>query len=312
MISNLDPASELFLANLNRVEQRIASANQQVTSGSKISVASDAPDQIATLLQLRAEQQHNSQVQSNLGLATADANAADDALSGAIKLMDSALTLASQGTNTVMDVATRQGLALQVQSLQDQMVGASQTTVRGRYIFGGDQATTAPYSLDLAGTNSTYAGNGVDQLTSAQSTQQIEDPAGGSFAAQKTAQEIFDDRNSDGTAATDNVFAALNNLQLALASGDPNQVLNTISSLKAASAHLNAMESFYGGVQNRIQSASDYASNRDTQLQTQISNIQDADVTSAALELTQNNTQLQASLQMQAQMPHTSLFNYLG
>jgi flagellin-like hook-associated protein FlgL len=47
-------------------------------------------------------------------------------------------------------------------------------------------------------------------------------------------------------------------------------------------------------------------------LQTEISNIQDADITSAATELTEGNTQLQAAMEMQGQMPHTSLFNYLG
>jgi flagellin-like hook-associated protein FlgL len=47
-------------------------------------------------------------------------------------------------------------------------------------------------------------------------------------------------------------------------------------------------------------------------LQTEISNIQDADVTSAATEMTEANTQLQAAMQMQGQMPHSSLFQYLG
>src|ERR1022692_808529 len=93
MITNLDPASALFLANVDRVQQSIAVANQQVSSGKKINVASDAPDQISTLLQLRASLQHNSQVQSNLTSAQADASSADSALSSAITMMDQALTL---------------------------------------------------------------------------------------------------------------------------------------------------------------------------------------------------------------------------
>ena len=72
------------------------------------------------------------------------------------------------------------------------------------------------------------------------------------------------------------------------------------------------MESFYGLVQNRIQSASDFASNRDTQLKTDISQTEDADVTSAALQLTQGSTMLQAALQMRAKLPHTSLFDFLA
>ena len=69
MVTNLDPASELFLSNVNRIQQRLAEANRQVASGKRIIQPSDAPDQIDALLQLRADRQRNTQIRSNLGLA---------------------------------------------------------------------------------------------------------------------------------------------------------------------------------------------------------------------------------------------------
>ncbi len=69
MISNLDGPAQVFLADVGRIQQSLADANQQVSSGKKIKVPSDAPDQIAPLLQLRADLQHNTQIQSNLVLA---------------------------------------------------------------------------------------------------------------------------------------------------------------------------------------------------------------------------------------------------
>ena len=315
MITNLDPASTLFLAEIGQIEQRIAQANNQVSSGKKISVASDAPDQIGPLLQLRADQQHNSQIQTNLGLAKANADGADNALTSAISMMDNALTLANQGTDITMDATSRQNLAQQVQSLQQQMVSLSQTTVEGEYIFSGDQDTSPSYVLDLTATdpNTGLPLNGVDQkLPTQTSTRQVEDPAGGSFSASQTAQEIFDDRKTDGTFASDNVFNALNSLRLALLTNDPTQIGNTIANIKAASNHLNDAQSFYGNVQDRIQSATNYAGTYDTQLRTQISQTEDADLPSAAMELTQSSTELQAALQMQAKMPHNSLFDFLG
>jgi len=320
MITNLDPASSLYLSEIGQIQQRIADANNQVSSGKKISVASDAPDEIAPLLQLRADQSHNSQIQANLVLAKSNADAADGALSSAIQLMDSALSVATQGTNITMDSTTYQNLAQQVQALQQQMVNLSQTTVQGKYIFSGDQDGSPAYALDLATPVANPDGtmppptNGVDQLLTAQTaTQQVEDPAGGSFVATQTAQTIFDDgRNADGTFAADNVFNSLQTLRLALLANNPTQIANTITSVKAATDHLNAMESFYGNVQDRIQTATDYASSYDTRLQTEISAAQDADVTSAAMELTQSSTQLQATLQMQAKMPTSTLFDFLG
>jgi len=305
MITNLDPESALFLADVNRIQQRLADANSQVSSGKKINVASDAPDQIDSLLQLRADQQSNTQIESNLTLAQADANGADNALSAAIHLMDRAVTLATRGATATSYATTQANLAQEVQSLQEQMVSYSQTRVQGRYIFSGDLDGSPSYALDLT------APNGVDQLSNSASTRQIENPAGGSFPASKTAQEIFDDQNPDGTPAADNVFAALNALRTALLNNDSNAIGSSIGALEQASDHLNSMEAFYGTVENRIQDATSFASQYDTQLQTEISQKQDADVTAAALGLTQANTQLQAAYQARAKMPHTSLFDFL-
>src|SRR5262249_39651418 len=154
-------------------------------SGKKLSVAADAPDQIGALLQLRAVLQHNQQIQANLSLAKANADAADTALSSAIKLMDSALMLANQGTSPNMSATARQSLAQQVQALQEQMVNLSQTAVQGKHIFSVDQDSSPSYALNLTPPPPNDDGtpglptNGVDQLLTAQTaTRKIEDPAG--------------------------------------------------------------------------------------------------------------------------------------
>ena len=69
MISNLSPQSQQFLAAVDSAQQRIAVANQQLSSGLKIQTASDGPDVVSELLQLRANLQKNSQITNNIGLA---------------------------------------------------------------------------------------------------------------------------------------------------------------------------------------------------------------------------------------------------
>jgi flagellar hook-associated protein 3 FlgL len=307
MLTNLDAQAALFLDNVNVIQNKISKASGQVSSGLQITVPSDAPDEIGPLLQLRANQLHNSQIQSNLTLAQTDANAADGALSSAIQLMDSATSLATQGATSTTDAAGRQTLAQQIQSIEQEMVSTSQASVQGRFIFSGDQDGTPQYTWDPTAANPVVAG------PASASTRQIEDPAGGSFAASLTAQQIFDDQDpTAGGPATDNVFKALNTLQTALQNNDTAGITNSISLLQAASAHLNTMQSFYGNVENQITNAGSYASQYNVQLETEIGNIQDADIPTAATELTEANTQLQAAMQMEGQMPHTTLFNYLG
>ncbi|MGA2273545.1 MAG: flagellin [Bryobacteraceae bacterium] len=304
-ISNLSPAGQAFLVGVNAVEQQITTATQQITSGLKISAPADDPAQIDDLLQLQADQQLNTQIGSNLTMANSIASAADSAIGGAIQVIDSAIQIATQAANSLTE-DTDSSLALQVQGLLSQMVNYSQTQVQGQYIFSGDQPESPYYQLDLA------APQGVDQLLTTAATQQIQDPAGGSFAVSQTAQTIFGDQNADGTPAADNAFAALNNLNNALQSNSTAGVQSALDDLQQASTHLNEMQSFYGVVEDRIQSATTYSTSRDTALQTQIGNIQDADVTSDAMLLSQANTQLQAAFQAEAQTPKSTLFNYLS
>jgi flagellar hook-associated protein 3 FlgL len=306
MISNLDPASEMFLADLGRVQNSIADANRQVSSGKRVTTPADAPADLQTLLELRADQMHNTQIQSNLTIAKTDAQAADGAVGAAIKLMDRALVLAAQGANNLQTAATRSSLAQEIEALQQQMVATSQTVVQGRYIFSGDSDTGPAYTYDPS------TPGVVTEVSAAPATRRIQDAAGGSFTASLTANDIFDTRNADGTPAANNVFAALEGLRQALLTNDDAAVTGSVDGLKQAADHLNSTQAFYGAVENRIDTALDFASSYDIRLQTDIGQIEDADIPAAALELSQSTTQLQAALQMRAHMPHTSLFDFLG
>ena len=306
MISNLSPANEAFIANIDRVQRSVADAILQTSSGKRVNVASDAPNEIDTILQLRTDDVRNSQIQENLGVAQADAAAADGALTSATQLMDRATVLAAQGANFTLDATGRQNIAGEIQSLQEQMTSISNTTVQGRYIFGGDQDSTPPYAVDLT------AANGVSQLTDSPASRQVESAAGGSFAVSQNAQDVFDSRNPDGTFASDNVFAALNNLRLGLLANDTSQITAASASVQLASTHLNTAQAFYGTVENRITDATNYSANYNVQIQTELSQKQDADVTSDALAITQGNTQIQAAFMMQSKMPNTTLFDFMA
>jgi flagellar hook-associated protein 3 FlgL len=306
MISNLSPSAEVFLANMERVQRNIEEANRQVSGGKRVNVASDAPDEVDAILQLRADQTRNTQIQSNLALAKTDADAADSALASAAKIMDRARTLGAQGANFTLDATGRQSIADEIQSLQDQMLAISRTTVQGRYIFSGDEDGGPAYDQDPT------SPTGVTRLNYSAATRRVEDPAGGSFAVTKSATEIFNAQNDDGTPSTANVFAALNDLRLALTANNTDQINAAVSGLQTAADHLNTAEAFYGSVQSRIQDAMNYGSSYDVQLKTELSQKEDADVTAAAMTLNQGTIQLQAAFQMQAKMPHTSLFDYIG
>jgi len=306
MIQSLNPSAELFLANVNRIQSQINQAESEVSSGLKISQPSDAPDQLEGLMRIRADIDRNTQVTTNLSEVKAETDTAEQALSTATQLLDTVTSLGTQGANFTQTASTRQAMALQVQGILEQLVGLSNTTVQGRFVFSGDQDQSPSYDLNLANPN------GVDRLLTTQATRQVTDASGVSFTVGLTAQNIFDHRNPDDTLAPDNVFAAVNSLRVALQINDQAGITTALASLSTADTYLYSQLSFYGSVQNRIQSAQTFAGQQNVQLQSALSQTQDADITQAAVTLTQSQTQLQAALSAQAARPRTSLFDFLG
>ncbi len=306
MISNLNPAAELFLANVTQLQSQINKNTNQVSSGLKISQPSDDPGDMVTLMQIRTQLDSNNQVTNNLAQVMSNTQVGEQALQTATQLMNQALSLATEGASSTETAAQRTDLSQQVSGILQQLVGLANTQVQGQYIFSGDQPQSPSYSVDPA------SPTGVDALlTNPAATQQIADATGVTFPVSLTSQQIFDDQ-AGGAPAPDNVFAAVNSLLVSLQNNDQAGVATAGSSIQTASGYLNTQLAFYGSVQDRIQTAQSSASQQNLQLQTQLGQTQDADIAQVAVQLQQEQTQLQASLTAEGQLPRTSLFNFLA
>jgi len=306
MIQNSGAISQQFLTNLQLLQQQMAATQQQISSGTKISQASDAPNSVGDVLQLESDLGRVSQVTSNLNLVSGEVNSAESALQTATQLLDQVASLAAQGVSNTVSAASRTTFSQQVGQILSTMVSTSQTQFNGAYIFGGDQSTSPSYQVDFSNPN------GVDRLTTTQSTRLIQDASGITFAFSKTAQDIFDHRNSDDSLASDNIFAAVNSLRIALANNDQPGISAAITSIKAAQNYLSQQLAFYGGVQNQISNALDVAQKFQLQDQTSLSQLKDTDVAAASVALSQDQASYQASIQAESAMPRTSLFSYLS
>jgi flagellar hook-associated protein 3 FlgL len=301
MISPLSASSQSFLVGLDQIEQREQQAQIELTSGLKINVVSDAPDEISTLLQTRSDLNQAQQVNSNLGLVTTEVNTAQTALQNAVSLVEQAQSLGTQGASDLASGDTTQNVADQLGTVLQQLVGLANTTVGGRYIFSGDSDQQAPYSIDLTQPSpiSAYQGTAA--------TRQIQASDGSQFAVSLNAQTIFDSPD-----ATQNVFTSINNLRQALLSNSgASAVSSALGDVQTADTYLNQQLAFYGNVQDEVSSASNDAQNNVTQLKTQLSGMQDADEAAAITQLTEGQTAQQAALVSRAQLPKTSLFDYI-
>jgi flagellar hook-associated protein 3 FlgL len=303
MIQGIGTIDVQFLANLQLLTQQTENTQEQISSGKNLNQPSDNPGELTDVLELESELGNVNQVSTNLSNVTSQVNTAESALESATTLLDQAVTLGEQGANSTLTAADRSGLSQQVEQVLSQLVSISNTEYDGEYVFGGDNATQAPYQLDLS------SATGVDQLNTASATHLVQDASGVTFTVAQTAQQIFGDLNTDGTPAADNIFAAVNSLRVALANNDQTGIENAISSLQLGQAHLAASLQFYGGVQDQLQNSTDVAQKFQLQYQTALSKETQTDMATAAVTLTQEQTALQAALQANSSMPKTTLFD---
>lgn len=301
MISSLDPASQSFLTGLNQIQQSLQTDQTELTTGLKINNVSDAPSEIADVWQLNSELDQTNQTDTNLGQVQTEVNTAESALESAVTLVEQAETDGAEGASTTATPGTQQDLANSLGSILQQLVAIANTTVQGRYIFAGDTDQTTPYTIDLTQSSpiSAYQGSA--------STREILGPDGTTFPVALTAQQIFDSSN-----AQDNVFNSITDLIQGLQSNNSSDISGALANLQSSDTYLNQQLAFYGNVQDQVQGALTFGQNYTTQLQTQLAGVQDANEAENITDMTQAQTQLQAALQSEAQLPRTTLFDFLS
>ena len=305
MTPSINPNSEIFLSNLQQIQNRIGTAEQQLSSGLRVSVASDDPDEISSILQLRAQIAGVQQTQENLSNATPQVESGENAIQQSIQVLDTATSLATEAAGSTSNASQRQDEIPQVQGLLQQLLSLSQTAVNGQYIFSGDLSGQPQYTLAANG-------NSVQQMTQPGPPGQIQDANGLPISIGLTAQQIFDDQDANGNPTAASAFAAVTGLLTALQNDDGQGILTAVTNIQTASAHLNDESSFYGAAQNDLTAAGNSASQALIQLQQQLSNEQDADAAQSSLDLTTATTAEQAAMSAQAMLKPQSLFNYLG
>jgi len=306
-ISSSFPGTGWFLNGLANLQQQESQTQRALSSGYQINDAADSPSQTPALVQLGSSLASVQAYQTNLTNVQAEASTADQAIQTGITLIQNAVSLAEQGADTTSTSATRQTIAGQLQSIQQQLVSISNTTVQGRYIFGGSQDQSAPYQYDAS------SPTGVDTLTSQTAGRVIVNTQGQSVYQGLTAQQIFGPVDSTGAPTANSTFAALQSLVTALQSNDLTGITNGLTSLQTASGYVSQQQTYYGTAEDRLTNEQNTAANQATALQTQIGNIRNTNMAQAATDLTQESTDQSAALGAESELANSkTLFSYLG
>ncbi|HVW74014.1 MAG TPA: flagellin [Rhizomicrobium sp.] len=298
-----------FLTQIENAGSALDKTQQQIASGVNATTYAGFGSQAQVLTATLAANARNSAYTTATNLASTQVSLQDTQLTTLSSLATQLKTAISNAVanNDASDLMT------QAQSIFSQASSIlNSKDANGNYIFSGGNTNTAPVSATSL--------SGLASLPSVASAF-----TNGSF---KTSVQVADGQTvTYGITASDIATGLMQELQsLAQFDAGANGNLNSATSLSSAqNSYLSGAISTADTVANNLNSATaanGYVANQLTDAQSQqasmttlykgfASNIQDTNMAQAATQLSLNQTQLQAALQVTAGLHSLSLLNYL-
>jgi len=292
--------SQTLMSQLQRLGQRQAKLQNQVSTGQIITNLSDDPAAVGRVLNFETQTQQIQQYSRNNGTATALSKSTFAAVTGLKKLSDRAGELAVLGSSDTTSADSNKAYAAEVSQMLEQAVQTGNTKYNGSYIFAGTETATQPFVVDPPGATG-------DAITS------VSYKGGLNSASVQVAEGSSVTASTDG--ATNGQFADFINhlveLRDALKSQSSSGVSTVQTKLQTSEDNFLTTISGIGAVQTRLESTAAQNESRFSSLQSLISQDTDADIAQTMVKLTQSQTAYQAAMQSGAKIMQTSLLDYL-
>jgi flagellar hook-associated protein 3 FlgL len=279
---------------------------QNRLSGNKrITKPSDDPAGTASALALRSSlrqtEQHGRNIADGLGWLTT----VDTALTTSLSAIGKARDLTVQGSNTgALTPEAREALAVELEGLRDSLVSQANAGYMGRSVFAGTANTGVAISVVPAadGAPRTYVPHGasgapVERRINAETTVRVDVDVTAAFGV------------DDPVAGTTSVFATIDRIAATLRAGG-----NPSTELTALDRHRDAMLgqlSAAGARHNQVQAAQTDALTITTELRTQLSSVEDADLAASIVELQMQEVAYQAALGATGRVLQPTLMDFL-
>ena len=279
------------LLRLQSSQSRVGTLQSQLSSGKRITKASDDPSGAASALQMRSELSRYGQYARNSSDGLAWLGTVDSTMQSMLTSVNRVRTLVVQGSSTgTMSATDRQALATEVAGLRQSLLGAANTTYLGRPVFGG--TTSGPVAYDSTGA---YVGdqNVVTRAVGDNQTVRVD----------LTGPEAFSAGGTD-------MFSLLGKIQTDLLSNTAG-LGSDLSSLDGVMNQMRTGLADVGARYARIETLTNDAQSRTVNLTSSLSQVEDSDMAQTAIELSIAQAAYTATLQSTAKVIQPSLMDYL-
>lgn len=290
-------SSSKSLINAQRL--RIGVLQERMATGKRINRPSDDPAGAEAVIRLRTTQGEIEQFRRNTETVDQKLNTADDSMGSYEQVLDRLRSLVSKGNSDTTTQEQKNILATEIDGLRERILNIANSRNGDEYLFGGTRQNTPPFDPTNAAPAATPT---VQQFV------QVE-PGANAVATGVTAEMLFSDANG-------NIFADLTTISAALrGTGDPAAdraaLTNGAQRLKGYTDLAAVAHAKIGAYMKNTEMAAERLGSSFLSLEEQASKIETADFVETAVQLTQNQQTLEATLQMTAR-GRRSLIDFLG
>ncbi|RIK98942.1 MAG: flagellar hook-associated protein 3 [Proteobacteria bacterium] len=301
------------LDGIARQRARLATTQEQASTGLRVNRPSDDPASASRAAQLRAETAANAQYRRNVAQADGRLVALEQSLRTAQGVVVRARELAIQGASGGLDADARRLLAVEVETLFDEMLAAANGRHAGAWIFAGTASDAPAFSRSgpfASGSPPPMVGFDGDS-TEIEMAIDEDRRAITSFDGRRVFQGDADG-NGAPDAGREDAFAALGELWRALDANDQAAVTATLDRLDRTQLQLELALARVGAIGNQLAGAEDALGLEALSLKRTLSDAEDADTEQVFSNLVAHQTALQASLESAVRAIQPSLFDFLS
>ncbi len=278
------------LIALQQSFQKLSDLQGQASSLKRLSKPSDAPADVVSAMQLHAGIDRNDQYSRNLSDAQGWLGNADNALTSTVSQLQRVNDLVVQASNGSLDANARQGIATEIDSIRQTLIGVANTQYAGRPIFAGTAAGEVAY-------------NSSGQYVGVSSAVERNIAPGQRIQVNVNGDAVFGPPGSD-------LFTTLSQISQAVQS-NPSQLSGLQTTLSTQTAQVQNQLAQVGSQFLRVQNMQSQNTSNGLTMKQNLSSIEDADIAQVMVNLQAQQVAYQAALEATAKAIQPSLTDFL-
>ena len=296
----------MLRSNISTNQTTLHKLQEQIASGRKISLPSDGPGAYEVIQRLRKDLGGMDQYALNAQRVDSDLLVVDNAMQKMLSLFQRASELAVAAGDGTHGPAALQAMGKEVDEILGSLIDLANTSVGGRFIFGGTETLTTPFETTTENglvSSVAYAGNDDIRFVEVSRGVMIEanvpgaDPSGANGLFQTADRDLFD---------------TLIRMRDQLLAGESTHGTTTLDEMNGTIDHIANQLSANGARRQRIQLSSEMLNQHQINVQKALEREESVDMAEAITRLSQSQLAYESALQVTARiMNQPTLLNWM-